>query len=94
MENDLLLRYKRKCPLCGGTVINTGVDIFGGDVDAVGLRTDAEWICTNCKTEFNSEFCLKSDRIKTIYNAKATLLDKKDCQLNILGESSTNRGIW
>jgi len=42
MENDLLLRYKRKCPLCGGTVINTGVDIFGGDVDAAGLRTDAE----------------------------------------------------
>lgn len=61
---------------------------------AAGLRTDAEWICTNCKTEFNSEFCLESDRIKTIYNAKVTLLDKKDCQPNFLGESSTNRGMW
>ncbi len=94
MENNLSLRDKRKCPFCGGTVINTGVDIFGGDVDAAGLRTDAEWICMNCKTEFHSEFYLESDRIKTIYNAKVTLLDKKYCQPNILGELNTNRGIW
>lgn len=77
MENNLSLRDKRKYPFCGGAVINTGVDIFGGDVDAAGLRTDAEWICMNCKTEFHSEFYLESDRIKTIYNAKVTLLDKK-----------------
>lgn len=94
MENNLSLRDKRKCPFCGGVVINTGVDFFCGDIDIIGLRTDAEWICTNCKTEFNSEFCLESDRIKTIYNAKVTLLDKKDCQPNILGELSTNREMW
>ena len=94
MENNLSLRDKRKCPFCGGVVINTGVDFFCGDVDAAGLRTDAEWICMNCKTKFHSEFYLESDSIKTIYNAKATLLDKKDCQPNVLGELNTNRGIW
>ncbi len=91
MENNLSLRDKCKCPFCGGTVINTGLDFFGGDVGAAGLRTDAEWICTNCKTEFNSEFYLRSDRIETIYNAKVTLLDKKDCQPNILGELDNDR---
>ena len=94
MVNNSSLRDKRKCPFCGGAVINTGVDFFGGDVDAAGLRTDAEWICMNCKTEFNSEFYLESDRIKTIYSAKDILLDKKDCQPNFLGELNTNRGIW
>ena len=88
MENDLLLRDKRKCPLCGGTVINTGVDIFGGDVDAAGLRTDAEWICTNCKTEFDAEFDFSIDGIKKIHNLKATFFDRRNNGVNVLGETS------
>ena len=88
MENNLSLRDKRKCPFCGGTVINTGVDFFCGDVDIIGLRTDAEWICTNCKTEFDAEFDFAIDEIKKIHNLKATFFDRCSNGVNVLGESS------
>ena len=88
MENNLSLRDKRKCPFCGGIVINTGADIFGSDVDAAGLRTDAEWICTNCKTEFDAEFDLSIDGIKKIHNLKATFFDRRNNGVNVLGETS------
>lgn len=84
MENNLSLRDKRKCPFCGGVVINTGVDFFCGDVDIIDLRTDAEWICTNCKTEFDFSI----DGIKKIHNLKATFFDRRNNGVNVLGETS------
>ena len=84
MENNLSLRDKRKCPFCGGVVINTGVDFFCGDIDIIGLRTDAEWICTNCKTEFDASI----DEIRKIHNLKAAFFDKRSNGVNVLGETS------
>lgn len=88
MENNLSLQDKRKCPFCGGVVINTGVDFFCGDVDIIGLRTDAEWICTNCKTEFDAEFDFSIDGIKKIHNLKATFFDRRSNGVNVLEETS------
>lgn len=88
MENNLSLQDKRKCPFCGGVVINTGVDFFCGDIDIIGLRTDAEWICTNCKTEFDAEFDFSIDEIKKIHNLKVAFFDRRSNGVNVLGETS------
>lgn len=64
------------------------MDFFCGDVDIIDLRTDAEWICTNCKTEFDAEFDFSIDGIKKIHNLKATFFDRRNNGVNVLGETS------
>ena len=48
---------KKKCPLCGGTVVLKKTDAV---IKAVGLRSKiyrtASWECSVCKTEFDADF--------------------------------------
>lgn len=54
------LRDKRKCPICGGTVILKSGVIRPNDKDS-GRNVETEWECTVCKTKFGADIMVGKD---------------------------------
>lgn len=65
---------KKKCPLCGGTVIlkRKGVALRSAGFYQ-GPDTTASWECTVCNTEFDASFAFSSGGIAEVHDHEANV---------------------
>lgn len=76
--NELL--NKKKCPLCGGTILkNPQLCPFAID------SYDVEWTCINCGAKYTADVKFVSGK-PVVINSRSVVLDEYFSGRNVLGE--------